>query len=97
MSGGGTTSTQQTTLSPWMEEAAKTQLGKATALTDINQNPYKEYTGQRIAEFNPMRSEAYRFSGVPLLHGRGAEGLPGVAERLQRLNSRPLFERSVAQ
>ena len=60
MSGGGTTSTQQTTLSPWMEEAAKTQLGKATALTDINQNPYKEYTGQRIAEFNPMQTKYFQ-------------------------------------
>ena len=45
----------------------------------------------------PMRSEAYWYSGVPLLHGRGAEGLPGFAERLQGLTSRPLFERSVAK
>ena len=60
MSGGGTTSTQTTSLSPWMEEAAKSQLGKATALTDINQNPYKEYTGQRIAEFNPMQQQYFQ-------------------------------------
>ena len=72
MSGGGTTSTQTTSLSPWMEEAAKSQLGKATALTDINQNPYKEYTGQRIAEFNPMQQQY--FQGVQNLQPSSTVG-----------------------
>jgi len=57
---GGSTSTQTNSLSPWMEEAAKAQLGKATALTDTTQNPYKEYEGQRIAEFNPMQQQAFQ-------------------------------------
>ena len=54
---GGTTQTNTSSMSPWMEEAAKAQLGKATALTDINQNPYKQYEGQRIAEFNPLQTK----------------------------------------
>jgi hypothetical protein len=52
-----------------MEEAAKAQLGKATALTDTTQNPYQEYTGQRIAEFNPMQQQF--FQGVQNLQPSG--------------------------
>ena len=66
---GGSTSTQTNSISPWMEEAAKAQLGKATALTDINQNPYKEYEGNRIAEFNPMQQQF--FQGVQNLDTSG--------------------------
>ena len=67
---GGTTETRSNSISPWMEEAAKAQLGKATALTDINQNPYKEYEGNRIAEFNPMQQQF--FQGVQNLDTSGA-------------------------
>lgn len=81
---GGTTETKTTSLSPWMEEAAKTQLGKATALTDINQNPYKQYEGQRIAEFNPMQQQY--FQGVQNLQGSGAigQGIGAAGEATQR-------------
>ena len=72
MSGGGTTSTQTNSISPWMEEAAKAQLGKATALTDINQNPYQQYTGQRIADFTPLQQQS--FQGVQNLGTSGAIG-----------------------
>jgi hypothetical protein len=33
-------------------------LGKAKALTDINQNPYQQYQGNRIAGFNPLQNQA---------------------------------------
>jgi len=81
---GGTTETKTNSLSPWMEEAAKTQLGKATALTDINQNPYKQYEGQRIAEFNPMQQQY--FQGVQNLQGSGAigQGIGAAGEATQR-------------
>jgi hypothetical protein len=69
---GGTTSTQTNSLSPWMEEAAKAQLGKATALTDTTQNPYKEYEGQRIANFDPLQEKF--FTGVENLKTSGALG-----------------------
>jgi hypothetical protein len=55
-----------------MEEAAKSQLGKATALTDTTQNPYQQYGGQRIAGFDPMQ-EKY-FTGVENLAPSGAIG-----------------------
>ena len=72
MSGGGNTSTQTNSISPWMEEAAKAQLGKATALTDTTQNPYQQYGGNRIAEFNPMQQQY--FQGIQNLQGSGAIG-----------------------
>ena len=81
---GGTTQTNTSSISPWMEEAAKSQLGKATALTDINQNPYKQYEGQRIAEFNPMQQQY--FQGVQNLQGSGAigQGIGAAGEATQR-------------
>jgi len=69
---GGTTQTQTSSISPWMEEAAKAQLGKATALTDINQNPYQQYTGERIAGFSPMQEQS--FQNVQNLGTSGAIG-----------------------
>jgi hypothetical protein len=33
-------------------------LGQTAALTDINQNPYQNYGGQRIAGFTPMQTQA---------------------------------------
>ena len=72
MSGGGNTSTQTNSISPWMEEAAKAQLGKATALTDINQNPYQQYSGERIAGFSPLQQQS--FQGIQNLGTSGAIG-----------------------
>ena len=40
---------------PYMEET----LGKASAITDINQNPYKTYGGQQQAGFNPLQQQAF--------------------------------------
>ena len=31
---------------------------KGQALTDVNQNPYQQYTGARIAGFSPMQQQA---------------------------------------
>lgn len=72
MSGGGNTSTQTNSIAPWMEEAAKAQLGKATALTDINQNPYQQYSGERIAGFSPLQQQS--FEGIQNLGTSGAIG-----------------------
>jgi hypothetical protein len=57
---GGTTETRSNTLAPYMEDAAKTQLGKVMALTDTNQNPYQQYTGERIAGFSPMQQQSFQ-------------------------------------
>jgi len=70
--GGGSTSTTSTKLDPFMEEAAKESLAKARALTDTTQNPYQAYTGQRIAEFDPLQNKF--FSGVEALKPSGNIG-----------------------
>ena len=63
--GGGSTSTSKTEIPAYMEEAAKEGVGRARALTDTTQNPYEAYTGQRIAEFDPLQNKF--FSGVEAL------------------------------
>jgi hypothetical protein len=64
-SGGGSapaqpTSTTQTTsnIPDWAIPYATQTLGKAQSLTDINQNPYQQYQGQRTADFNPLQQQA---------------------------------------
>ena len=62
-SGSSSTPTQTTTntasipayAQPYVEKA----LGQTAALTDINQNPYQPYQGQRFADFTPMQNQAF--------------------------------------
>jgi hypothetical protein len=55
-----TTSTQTSTteLPEWARPYAKDVLAKGQALTDVKQNPYQQYTGDRIAGFSPMQQQA---------------------------------------
>jgi hypothetical protein len=63
-SGGGSsapatqTTTQTSELPEWARGYAKDTLAKGAALTDVNQNPYQTYTGDRIAGFSPMQQQA---------------------------------------
>jgi len=64
-SGGSSASpaqTQTTTaeLPEWARPYAKNILAKGAALTDINQNPYQQYGGNRIAGFSPMQYQAFQ-------------------------------------
>jgi len=45
------TQTSTTDLPDWAKPYAKETLAKTKALTDINQNPYQKYGGERIAGF----------------------------------------------
>jgi len=47
-----------TELPEWAKPYAKDALSKASALTDINQNPYQQYTQPRTAGFSPMQQNA---------------------------------------
>jgi len=81
---GGSTSTQTNNIAPWMEEAAKAQLGKATALTDINQNPYKQYEGQRIASFDPMQEKFFENVGNLGTSGALGQGIGAAGQVTSR-------------
>ena len=54
------TSTSQTTsnIPDWAIPYATKTLGSAEALTDIKQNPYQQYQGNRIADFSPLQQQA---------------------------------------
>jgi hypothetical protein len=61
--GGGQAPAQQTVTNTSIPEYARpyveNMLGKTEALTDINQNPYQTYGGERIAGFNPTQQKAF--------------------------------------
>jgi hypothetical protein len=48
-----------TTIPDYAKPYVETMLGKTEALTNINQNPYKTYGGQRIAGFSPLQQQAF--------------------------------------
>jgi len=50
----------QTAIPEYARPYVETMLGKTEALTDINQNPYQAYGGQRIAGFNPTQERAFQ-------------------------------------
>ena len=62
--GGSPPPAQQTVTNTSIPEYARpyveNMLGKAEALTDINQNPYQTYGGERIAGFNPTQRQAFQ-------------------------------------
>ena len=73
MSSGGGSSSQQPTsqtvtqsnIPEWARPYAERMLGQAEALTDINQNPYQTYGGQRIADLNALQQKAvYDITGM---------------------------------
>ena len=54
-----TTQTNVMELPDWAKGYAKDTLAKASALTDINKNPYQQYGGERIAGFQPLQQRTF--------------------------------------
>lgn len=52
--------TQTMELPEWARPYAQSTLAKGAALTDINQNPYQQYGGNRIAGFSPMQMQSFQ-------------------------------------
>ena len=63
--GGGQAAnqTQTTELPEWARGYAKDTLAKGAALTDVNQNPYQTYTGQRVAGLSDLQNKAISQAG----------------------------------
>lgn len=57
------TTVTNTNLPAWAQPYSEKILGQASALTDINQNPYQQYGGQRLADFTPMQQQAFNTIG----------------------------------
>ena len=71
--GGGGAPAQQTTISDlpeWAKPYAQQTLAKGQALTDIEQNKFPTYTGERTAGFKPLQETAFA----------GAQGLQPSAQ-----------------
>jgi len=62
----------QSNIPDWAIPYATQNLGKAQALTDTAQNPYQQYQGQRIADFNPLQQQA--FSNVASMQTNAGTG-----------------------
>jgi hypothetical protein len=84
--GGGSSNqtssqTQTTDLPDWAKPYAKDVMAKGAALTDVNQNPYQTYGGQRIAGFTPMQQQAQQGAAdmQPSQQLGLGSGLAGVA------------------
>jgi len=66
-------SSSQTTIPDYARPYVEDLLGQAQAVTDIGQNPYMQYMGERVAQFTPMQQQAFE----------GAQGMQ-VAPQLQK-------------
>jgi hypothetical protein len=51
---------EQTSIPDYARPYVETMLGQTAALTDINQNPYQPYSGQRVAGFTPMQAQGFQ-------------------------------------
>lgn len=50
----------QTTIPDYAKPYVEELLGSAQGLTDINQNPYMQYMGDRVAQFTPLQQQSYQ-------------------------------------
>ena len=71
----------QTAIPEYARPYVETMLGKSEALTDVGQNPYQPYGGQRIAEFSPLQQQAFANVASQTTAGQlaPATGLAGAA------------------
>lgn len=58
-----TTQVQTAELPEWARGYAKDILAKGQALTDINQNPYQTYGGERTADFSNLQKQSFAQAG----------------------------------
>ena len=54
----------QTTIPDYAKPYVESMLGQGQALTDINQNPYMQYQGDRVAQFSPLQQQAFQNAGL---------------------------------
>lgn len=55
---------ENTTIPDYARPYVEDLLGQAQAVTDIGQNPYMQYQGDRIAQFSPMQQQAFENAGL---------------------------------
>ena len=77
-----------TSIPDYAKPFVENMLGQTQTLTDINQNPYQSYEGQRVAQWTPMQQQSFQGAETmqPSYQLSGATGLAGLAGN-QALNS----------
>jgi hypothetical protein len=89
------TNITQTTIPDYAKPYVESMLGQGQALTDLNQNPYMQYQGERVAQFTPLQQQAYQNAGLmqtaPQL--QDASAMAGMAG-LGGLNTQYTFQPS---
>jgi len=77
-----------TSIPDYAKPFVENMLGQSQALTDINQNPYQSYEGQRVAQWTPMQQQSFQGAETmqPSYQLTGATGLAGLAGN-QALNA----------
>ena len=50
----------QTSIPDYAKPYVEDLLGNAAGLTDINQNPYMQYMGDRVSQFTPLQQQSYQ-------------------------------------
>lgn len=65
---------EQTSIPDYARPYVEAMLGKTAALTDINQNPYQPYAGQRVAGFTPMQAQGFENVANQQVAGQIGEG-----------------------
>jgi hypothetical protein len=65
---------EQTSIPDYARPYVESMLGQTAALTDINQNPYQPYAGQRIAGFTPMQAQGFENVANQQVAGQIGEG-----------------------
>jgi hypothetical protein len=82
----------QTTIPDYAKPYVEDLLGQAQAVTDVNQNPYMQYQGDRTAQFTPLQQQSYQNAALmqtaPQL--QDASALTGMAG-LGALNTQYTF------
>ena len=75
------TNITQTSIPDYAKPYVEELLGNAQGLTDINQNPYMQYMGDRVAQFTPLQQQAYENAGLMQTSGQlqDATALAGQA------------------
>lgn len=65
MSGGGNPTSQTNTtnmVAPYAAPYAQNLLGQTAAVTDLTQNPYQSYTGEKVAGFSDLQNQSFNAS-----------------------------------
>lgn len=71
----------QTTIPDYARPYVEEMLGQARALTDLSQNPYMQYEGQRFAQFTPLQQQSFENAAmmVPQSQIGDATAMAGLA------------------